>query len=130
MVKGVIYSDIGFYIGDICLALSDDTYHSVWGAADYAEGIYDTEGLQFAVGSTDHGDGTYTGEDGVEYYVDAANIGIVPIELLHTDREDTEGAKLVCVPGEADFEFDNGLFWFSLPNGEDFYVDTREEGWF
>ena len=129
MVSGIISSEIGFYIGDICNALSDATYRGVWGAAGYEEGIYEAEGLQFAVGSTDHGDGTYTGEDGVEYCVDAANIGIVPIELLHNDRKEAEGAKLVCVPGEAEFSFDDGVFWFSLPNDEEYYIDTRE-GWY
>lgn len=33
LIKGTVKSKIGFYIGDICYALPEHTYHKVWGGA-------------------------------------------------------------------------------------------------
>ena len=38
-ITGKIKSEKGFYVGDICYALSDDTYDGVWGGAGYEDGI-------------------------------------------------------------------------------------------
>lgn len=126
-ISGTIASDIGFYVGDICYALPPDVYDGVYGKNNFAPGVYDTDDGSFAVGDTAYGDGSYMGEDDCEYYVDAGNIGIVPIELLHCEEDElVEGCRVVSVPGEADFDFEDGVFWVSLPNGEEYYINTRD----
>lgn len=43
LIKGTVKSKIGFYIGDICYALPEHTYHEVWGGAHYAVGFDDDD---------------------------------------------------------------------------------------
>lgn len=80
-----IQSNTGFYIGDICYALSEKVYDNVWGRAHWAEGSHvvpDGSGADtFAVVETVWGDGYYPADSGHYYPVDAGNIGIVPLEL-------------------------------------------------
>lgn len=80
-------SNKGFYVGDICYVLDDEIYDKVWGAHNYADGVYDTKYGQFAVASTAYGDGSYNDDLGNEYGVDAGVIGIVPWEILETQKK-------------------------------------------
>lgn len=115
----------GFYIGDICYALDDDTYDTVWGGANYVDGKYDVNGYSFIVGSTAYGDGEYTDQHGNVYGVDAGNIGIVPLELCTGDSEDNlkHLGNVLYTTGVATFECENGIFDIATPN-ETIHIDT------
>lgn len=132
-IRGEVKSEKGFYVGDICYALNEDVYYGVWGKQnDWNEGCHrDPEsGFSFAVGDTAYGDGEYYGSNGFYYGVDAGVIGIVPIELV---TKDVEGLGTVHeVPGTATFQFDGGVFDFTLPDGTKIHIDTGshdEEDW-
>lgn len=120
-----VQSAEGFYIGDICYALSEKVYHEVWGGSDYEDGAY-TEpetGKRFAVAGTAHGDGGYKDNKGHLYGVDAGNIGIVPKELC----ESTEGGFYYACPGTAILVEDEGVFTIHLPDGEELTIDTNDD---
>lgn len=120
-----VQSAEGFYIGDICYALSKKVYHEVWGGSDYEDGVY-TEpvmGKRFAVAATAHGDGGYKDNKGHLYGVDAGNIGIVPKELC----ESTEGGFYYACPGTAILTANEGFFEIYLPDGEELEIDTTRE---
>lgn len=115
----------GFYIGDICYALSEKVYHEVWGGHDYEDGKFTDpdSGNDFAVAGTAHGDGGYRDNEGHLYGVDAGNIGIVPKELC----ESTEGGFYYACPGTAIFVEDGGVFEIYLPDGKELTIDTNCE---
>ncbi|CAK7037379.1 MAG: hypothetical protein BACD_00168 [Bacteroides rodentium] len=132
MVSGNIRSNKGFYIGDICYVLGYRIYHGIWGSRyGFGEGVIEVEDrtgkdgvpLCFAVARTSYGDGLYCDDEGAEYPVDAANIGIVPLELV--DKEDGLGLGMVveCC-GEAVFQSEDGVFDIALP-GRCVHIDTR-----
>lgn len=121
MVKGVLKSKKGFYVGDICYVLDDDIYDGVWGAHGYADGCYDTELGKFAVGSTAYGDGCYDDQYGHRFPVDAGVIGIVPWEILEKQKKwrgygtsGTDEGKL------------NGLGYFMTGETATFYATCRD----
>jgi hypothetical protein len=136
-VNTKVWSGLGFYIGDICYALSEKNYHGVWGKADYADGKYEVpeKSRSFAVGSTAIGDGTYHDIDGREYPVDAGNIGIVPLELVErggladiADKLEYDGlGTIVRTAGWATFEAEDGAFNIALPNDECITINTRDD---
>ena len=75
----------GFYVGDLCYALSDEVYDKVWGNTyGFEDGAYKdpTTGLEFAMVGTAYGDGYYSGTDGQDYPVDAGIIGVCALELV------------------------------------------------
>lgn len=127
----------GFYIGDICYALDNNTYDTVWGDANYADGKYSVNGYSFIVGSTAYGDGEYTDQYGNVYGVDAGNIGIVPLELCTRDSEDNlkRLGNVLYTTGVATFECENGIFDIVTPN-ETIHIDTAgadyddDDGWY
>ena len=125
-ITGKIKSEKGFYVGDICYALDDDTYDEVWGGANYDDGIYEVPGtgFSFAVAGTAYGDGTYYDDGGHEYSVDAGCIGLVPLELV---EQDTDGGQVFEIPGEAYFEACDGVFEIELPDGDTIIINTRDE---
>ena len=124
-ITGKIKSEKGFYVGDICYVLADDTYHGVWGGAGYEDGIYEVPGtdFSFAVAGTAYGDGTYFDDGGHAYDVDAGCIGLVPLELV--DKE-TCGGQVFDIPGEAYFEACDGVFEIELPDGDTVLIDTAD----
>ena len=125
-IIGKVKSEKGFYVGDICYALSEIIYHDVWGGANYADGIYEEPetGLSFAVARTAYGDGTYYDDGGHSYPVDAGCIGIVPLELC---ERGTGGGQVFDTPGEADFEACEGVFDITLPNRDTIHINTDDE---
>ena len=134
MYYGKLRSDIGFYIGDICYALSDKMYHEIWGDKyRWEDGEFEMmdSGFNFAVGSTAYGDGCYTDQYGHEYPVDAGVIGIVPLELV-AKEEAYELGFVSKKPGIATYCFKNGTFRFDIPNEHSdifancIYIDTNE----
>ena len=130
-VHGMVKSEKGFYIGDICYVLDNNIYHNVWGKQGYSDGIIEVPGtgLSFAVGGTAYGDGTYWDNHGKCYCVDAGVIGIVPLELIeNADLEEAnEDGKVVYTPGEAKFSASEGIFDIILPDYETIYINTKYE---
>lgn len=123
MVDANVYSNIGFYVGDISFVLNPKIYCAVFMSNGCKDGVYAINGYSIAVGATVKRDGTVIDNNGFEYRVDAANIGIVPIELIECG-ENVCG-RLFCVPGEADFICDSGIFRISLPSDDEIIIDTR-----
>lgn len=119
-----IKSNKGFYVGDICYALSDELYYGVWGATGYSDGAFTDpkSGLQVAVAGTAFGDGEYEDQRGRRYGVDAGVIGIVPCELIKPEYY--SGGHIFEGAGEAIFESENGVFNITLPSGEKVHIDT------
>ena len=124
-ITGTVKSQQGFYIGDLCYALNDGVYDTIWGGAGYADGIYKepVTGCSFAVAGTAYGDGTYEDSNLRSYDVDAGNISLVPRELA----EDTTGGHYFPGAGEATFEAENGEFLITLPDGQTIYINTGDE---
>lgn len=130
-VYGMVKSEKGFYIGDICYVLEDDIYYDVWGKQNFPDGIIEVPGtgLSFAVGGTAYGDGTYSDNHGNYYEVDAGVIGVVPLELVKKiDLEEAdEDGNVVYTPGEAEFSANKGIFDITLPDGETIYINTADD---
>lgn len=129
---GTISSKIGFYIGDICYALSDKMYHELWGEKhDYNDGQFEAydSGCCFAVAQTAYGDGSYVDQDGHDYPVDAGVIGIVPLELVAKEKAKNLGSIFVD-PGMAIYDIRDGVFDFTMPNGDHVHIDTTGEDTF
>lgn len=83
-----------YYISDPCYVLDDDIYDDVWGEEfKYECGAYVRSGDKagFMMAQTAHGDGTYLGSDGVNYYVDSGTIGVIASALC---TKGTDGSKL------------------------------------
>ena len=116
-------SDKGFYIGDICYALSDVIYEKFWGGVySYADGEFEIDGYSFAVGSTAYGDGIHYDSDCHKYPVDAGVIGLVPLELV---SKESKFGFVFDVPGEAEFKCKDGVFDITLPRDVSIHIDTR-----
>lgn len=129
--KDVVSSNKGFYIGDVCYVLSDDVYSDIWGDINrWRDGVIQViSSLSFAVGSTAYGDGSYFDDDGIEYGVDAGNIGLVPLELCKVGSDPADSGRLIECQGTATFECNDGVFDIELPNGKKVHIDTREVCW-
>lgn len=125
-MKETIKSNTGFYVGDICYALSDYNYDEIWGKNGYCDGKYSTpSGFAFAVAGTAYGDGEYSDQDGRLYGVDAGVIGIVPLELVKAEYD--FGGQIFEGAGEAVFEANKGFFDITLPNGKAIQINTDDE---
>jgi hypothetical protein len=123
---GIIHSEKGFYIGDICYVLNREIYDKVWGSAEYADGKYIVPGTsrEFIVARTAWGDGFYEDGDGCEYPVDAGNIGLVPLELC--ERPHTDNGRVISEPGDATYTAEDGVFIITLPSGKTVTIDTAK----
>lgn len=121
-IEGTVKSEKGFYIGDLCYALNDGVYDTIWGGAGYEDGVYEepVTGRKFAVAGTAYGDGTYEDQYGRDYGVDAGNLSLVPAELA----EDTDGGHYFPGAGEATFIAEYGNFLIILPSGEEVQIFT------
>ena len=126
-VIGTVKSEKGFYIGDLCYALSDKIYDEVWGCTGYADGVYTDHGsgFSFAVAQTAYGDGSYRDDKSREYDVDAGNISLLAAELA----ESTDGGHYFEGAGEATFIAESGIFKITLPSGEQVNIDTKSDGY-
>ena len=127
-VEGTIESEQGFYIGDICYAMSDKNYHGEWGKKhDYEDGVYEIDGHNFAVGGTAYGDGEYADTDGYSYGVDAGVIGIMPMELCEKNDTETLNRLGRCVKAKrAEFKAEDGVFHISFNTGKTIDIDTQD----
>lgn len=105
MDKFTINVKNGFYVGDLCYALSDEVYHGVWGANNYEIGKYEYDGKEFAMVNTAYGDGCYLGSDLREYPVDAGIIGICDAELAKKDFGNL--GRIIQYSGEVTIAYDD-----------------------
>lgn len=126
-ITGTVHSEKGFYIGDICYMLPQK-YYDIWCQEDCQDGIYDIKDkkARFAVGVTKYGDGTYFGDNGYGFPVDAGNIGIIPLELVEGNYNEANlfGFIAKC-HGDASFSVSDGYFEIELPDGSSFDIDTE-----
>lgn len=102
-----------YYIGDLCYALKDHLYDSVFGPT-YASGHYWTfrPNETFMMAGTG-GDGTFRGSDGKRFEVDAGIIGIASLSTLDPAKAPYYGGHMykfsspvhVKMPREGNFSF-------------------------
>ena len=136
MVHGLIHSNLGFYVGDLCYAMNEKLYDKFWGdELGFSDGVFlvpenkyfpSGKGYFFAVDSTTYGDGTYEDDDGREYPVDAGVIGVLPLELVDNSVYDG-GGHIFEVPGVCSFTAYSGHFTIELPNHEVLIIKTDDE---
>ena len=125
-----VFSEKGFYVGDICYVLSHDIYHKIWGDKwKFQIGKIEVpeKNSAFAVSHTAWGDGCYYDDEGREYLVDAANIGIVPAELID---DSCEGGHFFEGAGKAYLTEENGIFDIELPNQRCLSIDTDTDDFY
>ncbi len=119
------------FIGDICYALDDEIYQEKWGEGlKWADGEIRTGGngncgpVCAVVGSTAYGDGCYKGSDGIEYGVDAGNIGVTSLAYRRRDEDHSDEhlmhlGKLVDIPG-------GKCFVTLIDESGDFYISIED----
>ena len=142
-VQATLKSAIGFYIGDVCYAMSDDDYDGEWHNEDYTdfEGAHELRGHKFAIGGTAYGDGEYEDQFGHRYGVDSGTIGILPYELCENKNPyelDKLGrfvratsATFTAEDGEFDIEVGSECYHISTNDDEcddeeDYYDDEYD----
>lgn len=124
-------SGIGFYIGDVCYVLGDETYYGVWqDKYEFSDGKIETDEGTFAVASTAYGDGEYRDNAGYSYPVDAGVIGCVPLELVKKEEIsdlESEGFGRVVIADSAKFITD-GEGHFEIIVGDKYIeICTKDE---
>lgn len=134
MIEGTVRSEKGFYVGDICYAMNPNLYHKYWiDTLGCAEGVHfvpvhsllaGNAGFSFAVGYTAWGDGCYSDNHFRAYAVDAANIGVLPLELVDFNREPDAG-HVFYSPGVCTFECCDGVFYIDIPGIAPIKIDTN-----
>lgn len=119
------------FIGDICYALDDEIYQEKWGEGlKWADGEIRVHGngncgpVCAVVGSTAYGDGCYKGSDGIEYAVDAGNIGVTSLAYRRRDEDHSDEnlihlGKLVDIPG-------GKCFVTLIDESGDFYISIED----
>lgn len=128
-VQATLKSAIGFYIGDVCYAMSDDDYDGEWHNEDYTdfEGAHELRGHKFAIGGTAYGDGEYEDQFGHRYGVDSGTIGILPYELCE-NKNPYELDKLgrFVRATSATFTAEDGEFDIKLNTQQSYHISTND----
>lgn len=128
-VQATLKSKIGFYIGDVCYAMSDEDYDGEWHKDDYSdfEGEHELRGHKFAIGGTAYGDGEYEDQIGHRYGVDSGTIGILPYELCEK-KNPYELDKLgrFVRATSATFTAEDGEFDIEV-GSECYHINTNDE---
>ncbi len=119
-------SEQGFYVGDVCYALSDEDYNGNW-HNDFKEfeGAHELRGHTFAVVDVKE-DGTYLDQKGRMYEVNGGNIGVVPLELCYPPLADLVNSGAIVFAKEGEFEGGDGRINISFDNGEEVGVITSD----
>lgn len=101
-----------YYIGDLCYALSDDVYDTIFGGTGYDTGIYTDKrsGSVFAMSHTAYGDGLYPSSDGKQFAVDAGIIGICSESLI---AKSCNGGHIYTFDKPLSCKFKDGCFSFN-----------------
>lgn len=108
-----------YYIGDLCYALSDTLYDTVFGPR-YESGMYTSltnPSHVFMMGNTD--DGLYRGTDGKEYPVDAGIIGIASEATLDPKKAPYSGGSLYTFTSPVSVKLKDDKFIFYGENYND-----------
>lgn len=140
-VQGETVSVVGFYIGDLCYALSDEAYYGGWGrmvkdgdrwkdsgSPGFQEGAFTYDGSTAIVAYTAHGDGCYhDATDSIDFPVDSGCIGIVPLELIR-DMEKAANLGKIVLGNRARMYVEDGEFYFYvwLDDPQCIHIDTKE----
>lgn len=128
-VQATLKSAIGFYIGDVCYAMSDEDYDGEWHKDDYSdfEGAHALRGHKFAIGGTAYGDGEYEDQFGHRYGVDSGTIGILPYELCEK-KNPYELDKLgrFVRATTATFTAEDGEFDIELSTKQSYHISTND----
>ena len=140
-VQGETVSVVGFYIGDLCYALSDEAYYGGWGrmvkdsdrwkdsgSPGFQEGAFTYDGSTVIVAHTAHGDGCYhDATDSIDFPVDSGCIGIVPLELVG-DMEKAANLGKVVLGRYARMYVEDGRFRFRISTDEPLVIciDTND----
>ena len=108
-----------YFIGDLCYALEDSIYESIFGGFEYEQGFYKQKNSNhfFLVANTYFGDGLYTGSDGKEFGVDAGVISILPVcTMMKNDGGHIYDFKepVECTFFNGKFSFISGIQSFSI----------------
>lgn len=101
-----------YYIGDLCYALNDTLYDTVFGP-QYRDGYYCSQTNPsdvFMMGRTD--DGLYYGTDGKDYAVDAGIIGIASESTLGPEKKPYNGGSLYTFKNEVTVKLRRDKFLF------------------
>lgn len=97
-----------YFIGDPCYAVPDELWDDILAETGYLGlfessetmnkpgggydgprcGVFEFRGHFILASNTKYGDGSYMGDDGIEYCVDAGIIGATPIELMDFKKYD------------------------------------------
>ena len=94
------------FVGDICYALNDDTYHKCWGDhLGFDDGeipvVFGADLIAAVTVSTAYGDGDYFDDHGNEFGVDAGNIGVTGSNYFGDNHPETLGLLLDVPSGKA-----------------------------
>lgn len=126
-----------YYIGDVCYALDDDTYHNQWGKNyNYATGTYvfSVNGKQHALtlAYTKYGDGMYVDDISQHvYYVDSGTIGIVPFDLCspkNIKNNEISGGHFIESTTPIEFKSQDGIFVIGYNDNRNMIIiDTQCE---
>jgi hypothetical protein len=100
-----------YYIGDLCYAMKDTIYDSVFGDTAYSDGYYTTKDGDFLVAGTAYGDGAYKGSNNFEYGVDAGILGIASMGVCNPES-DVSGGTFHTFTRPVECHFKNGYFAF------------------
>lgn len=118
--KRVVLPPGEYYIGDLCYALDDKLYDTVFGS-EYENGFYclkDSPADAFWLWGTG-GDGLFRGTDDFEYGVDAGILGIAAASTLDPQKAPFEGGRKVSFKGNVTASFHNDKFYFESDNYSD-----------
>ena len=122
-----------YYIGDLCYALSDTIYDTVFGnIGEYDSGFYKNNKNNdfFMVDNTAYGDGCYIASDGKEFCVDAGIIGVCPASMIGKGtghQKDGEGGHIYEFKDPVKCRFKSGVFTFKSESIK-LVINTTDEG--
>ncbi len=116
-----------YYIGDLCYALQDTIYDSVFGGTGYDTGVYEKDDTFFFLSGTFAGDGVYKGSDDFEYAVDSGTIGICSQKLVDFSKSSYRLGRIFEFKYPVECQFEDGLFRFG--NMLTIWTGYYEEGY-
>ena len=121
-----------YYVGDLCYVLSDNEWQEVCQLMSYDNGMEKlklSSGKEICLSNTAYGDGTYTDEEGREYWVDSGTIGCVLVSDM-SKNHNGEGGNIIDFPNHFNcFENDGTLAFGNvvIKTGNDAWDNEDEE---
>ena len=89
-----------YYVGDLCYVIEEEAWREVcavtWDGHSVKNGEFTLkDGTQFAIQSTQWGDGFYRDQDGYQYPVDSGSIGCVLLTDIKKELEVNSEGEVV-----------------------------------